>query len=101
MRHLREVGPDAPARDVLAEPNRERRPVGGRIGEDVAEGDDLPPLVRDPAAPGLLARAWRLDADVGRGERVGEVVLQVRDLSALDAGGEAELVAGDVRPGDR
>ena len=52
-------------------------------------------------ADGLLARDRREDADVGRGQRVGEVVLQLRDLADLDARREPQLVARDVRSGDR
>ena len=100
VRHLGEVGADGAARDVLAEPDRERRPALGRRLEDVAEVDDAAARVRDLDADGLLARDRGEDADVGGGERVGEVVLELGDLADLDAGREPELVAGDVRPGD-
>ncbi len=52
--------PMARAGDVLAEPDRERRPVLGRVLEDVAEVDDAALGVRDsiPTAclPGIGAR---------------------------------------------
>ena len=49
----------------------------------------------------LLAGDRRQDPDLGRRERVGEVVAQLRDLAHLDPGGELELVAGHARAGDR
>ena len=73
---------------------------GGRLLEDVAEVDDPAARVRDLDADRLLAGDRRQDADVGRGQRVGEVVLELRDLADLDAGREPQLVAGDVRAGD-
>ena len=100
VRHLREVRADRPARDVLAEPHRQRRPVRRRVLEDVAEVDDPPARVGDLDADRLLARDRREDADVGGGERVREVVLELGDLRDLDAGREAQLVAGDVRARD-
>ena len=51
-------------------------------------------------ADGLLAGDRRQDADLGRGERVGEVVAQRRDLADLRARRELELVARDARAGD-
>jgi len=56
-------------------------------------------VVRHLDTDRLLARDRRQDADLGRRQRVGEVVLQGRDLRHLRAGGELELVAGD--PGTR
>ena len=49
----------------------------------------------------LLARDRREDADLRRGERVGEVVLEPRDLRDLRTRRELELVAHDARAGDR
>ena len=51
--------------------------VARRVGEDVAERDDLRRGVGDLDADGLLAGDRREDADLGRGQRVGEVVLEV------------------------
>ena len=84
--HLRQVGADRPAGDVLAEPDGQRRPVLGRLLEDVAEVDDPPPGVRDLDPDRLLAGDRREDPDVGGGQRVGEVVLQLGDLATLMPG---------------
>ena len=48
----------------------------------------------------LLAGDRRQDADVGRGQRVGEVVGELGHLLHLGAGRQAQLVAGDVRAAD-
>ena len=85
VRHLGQVGADRAARHVLAEPHGERRPVRRRLLEDVAEVDDPPARVRHLDADGLLAGDRREDADVRRGQRVGEVVLELGDLGDLDA----------------
>ena len=58
---------------------------GGRLLEDVAEVDDPAARVGDLDADRLLAGDRRQDADVGRGQRVGEVVLELGDLGDLDA----------------
>ena len=54
----------------------------------------------DLDADGLLAGNRCEDADLGRRERVGEVVLERGDLGHLRARGELELVAGDTRADD-
>ena len=56
--------------------------------------------VRDLDADRLLAGDRREDADLGRRERVREVVLEPRDLRDLRPGRELELVAHDARAGD-
>ena len=56
--------------------------------------------VRHLDADGLLAGDRREDADLGRGERVAQVVLQRRDLRHLRSRRELQLVARDARPGD-
>ena len=48
----------------------------------------------------LLAGDRREDADVGRGQRVGEVVGELGDFLHLGAGREAQLEARDVRAAD-
>ena len=48
----------------------------------------------------LLARDRRQDPNIGRGQRVGEVVLELGDLGDLRARRQPDLVAGDVRSGD-
>jgi hypothetical protein len=100
VRHLREVGADRPPGDVLAQPHGQRRPALGRLLQHVAEVDDLAARVGDLDADGLLAGDRGEDADVRGGQRVGEVVLELGDLGDLDAGREAQLVAGDVRARD-
>ena len=99
MGHLREVRADRAAGHVLAQPHGQRRPVGGLVAHHVAELDDLAVLVGHLDADRGLAGDRRQDADVGGGQRVGEVVLEVGDLAHLHAGRQAHLVAGDVRTG--
>ena len=81
--HLREVGPDRLARDVLAEPHCQRRPVLRGLLVDVAEAHDLAAGVGDLDPDRLLARDRREDADVGRCQGVREVVLQLWHLRDL------------------
>jgi hypothetical protein len=73
-------------------------PVRELALEDVAEVDHAVPLVRHLDAHRLLARDRSQDADVGRGERVGDVVLQLRHLRHLRARREPDLVPGHARP---
>ena len=56
--------------------------------------------VRHLDADGLLARDRREDPDLGRGQRVGEVVLERGDLANLRSGCKLQLVAGDARARD-
>ncbi len=100
VRHPREVGPDGVAGDVLADPDGERRRGSRQVVEDVTERDELGREVRHLHADGLLARDRREDADLGRGERVREIVLERRHLRDLRARRELELVADDAGPGD-
>ena len=67
---------------------------------DVAERDEVRREVRHLDADGLLAGDRREDPDLGRRERVAEVVLERRDLRHLRAGRELELVARHARAGD-
>ena len=99
VRHLRQIGADRAAGDVLAEPDRQRRPVRRRALEDIAEVHDPPARVWNLDADRLLAGDRREDPDVGRRQRVREVVLQLRDLRDLRSGREPQLIAGDVRTG--
>ena len=100
VRHLRDVGPDRVAVDPLAEPGDQRRGLLRPAGVDVAEADDAAARVRDLDADRLFARDRGQDADVGRGQRVGEVVAELGHFLDLGAGREAQLVAGDVRAAD-
>ena len=77
----------------LPSQTRQRRPVRGRVLEDVAQVDDPPPRVGDLDAHGLLAGDRGEDADLGRRQRVGEVVLELGDLGDLGPGRQAQLVA--------
>ncbi len=100
VRHPREIGPDGRARDVLAEPYGQRARRRRQVVVDVAERDEVRREVRHLDADGLLAGDRREDADLGRRQRVGEVVLEVRNLADLRAGRELQLVARDARAGD-
>ena len=99
VRHAREVGPDGSAGDVLAEPDRQRARRSRQAVEDVAERDELRDDVRDLHADRLLAGDGREDADLGRRERVGEVVLRARRPSRPSYRARATLVARDARAG--
>src|SRR6185437_16009234 len=99
--HLLQVGPDGAARDVLAEPGGQRRGALRPPAVDVTEADQAAALVRDLHSDGLLAGDRRQDPDVGRGERVGEVVLELRDLRDLRPGRQLELVAAHMGAADR
>ena len=95
---LGEVRSDRLAGDVLPQPDRQRGPVGRRILEDVPETDEATLAVGNLDADRLLAGDRSKDANIGRGEGVGEVVLELGYLGDLRAGGEPQLVARDVRP---
>ena len=99
VRHLRHVGHDEAALDVLAEPGHHRVVVRARRGgpEHVAEGDDLLVDVGDLDADRRLAGDRAEDADVGGRDGVGDVLRQRRDLLDLHRGAELDLVAGDRR----
>jgi hypothetical protein len=100
VRHPRQVGPHGGARDVLAKPNGQGAGRLRQVVEDVAERDVARARVRQLDADRLLARDRRQDPDLGRRERVAEVVLQRRNFRDLGARGELQLVARHSRPGD-
>ena len=75
VRHAREVGEHGVAGDVLAEPDGERR-AGRGLVDEIAERDEVGRAVGHLDADRLLAGDRREDADLGRRERVGEVVAQ-------------------------
>ena len=98
VRLLGQVGADRLAGDVLAEPDRERRPALGRVLEDVAQVHHAPVAIRNLDAHGLLAGDRREDPDLALGrQRIGQVVLELGDLGHLDPGRQAQLVARHVR----
>jgi len=66
---------------------------------DVAERDVVGLEVGHFDADGGLAGDRRLDADVGGGERVGEVVLEAGDAAHLDARRQLQLVSRDAGTG--
>ena len=70
------------------------------FGVDVAESYQAPALVGDLDPDRLLAGDRGEDADVGRGQRVGEVVAKLGHLGDLGPGRELELVAAHVRAAD-
>ena len=84
----------------LPEPDGERARGRGELAVDVAEGDEARREVRHLDSDRLLSGDRSEDADLGRGQRVGEVVLERRDLRDLRARRELELVAGHARAGD-
>ena len=96
VRHPGEVAGDAVPRDVLAEPGRERARAGGQVGVDVAQRDEVGREIGHLDADRLLAGDRGEDADLGRRERVGQIVAQLGHAAHLDAGGELQLVPGDA-----
>ena len=100
MRHRGQVGADALAGHVLAQPGEERRGALGPLAVDVAEADEAAPRVRDLDPDRLLSGDRGENPDVGGGECVGEVVLELRHLADLRSRRELELVAAHVRPRD-
>ena len=99
VRHLRQVGADEAALDVLAEADQHRvRVLLGRLrAHDVAEADLLAVGVGHLDADGGLAGDRREDPDVVVGDGVGEVAGERGDLLDLDRRAELHLVAGDRR----
>ena len=97
MRHLGEVRDDVAALDVLAEADDHRVVVTTRLGrsQDVAEADHLLVGVGDLDADRGLARDRAEDAHLVRGDRVGDVLAEGRDLLDLDRRAELDLVPGD------
>ena len=97
--HLREVGDDVAALDVLADAHDHR--VGVLVcdlaAQDVAEADLLAVGVGDLDADRGLAGDRREDPHVGARDGVRDVLRERRDALDLDAGAELDLVAGDGR----
>jgi hypothetical protein len=97
--HLREVGDDVAALDVLADAHHHRVLAGARhlAAQHVAEADLLAVGVRDLDADRGLAGDRAEDAHVGRGDGIRDVLGEGGDPLDLDAGAELDLVAGDRR----
>ena len=99
VRHRREVDELRAAVDVLAERDRQRMAVvpGGLRAQDVAEHHEVADLVRHLDADGRLARDRRDDPDVGRRERVRDVVGEAEHLVDLGPGLDLDLEERDGR----
>ena len=99
VRHLREVGDDRVADDVLAEAHRQLRRgvVVDLRAEDLRQPDRLALRVRQLERHRRLARDRLDDADADQAQRARQVLREVDDLRALHAGGRLDLVARDHR----
>ncbi|MPM49322.1 hypothetical protein SDC9_96051 [bioreactor metagenome] len=99
MRHLRDVGDDVAALDVLAQTHGQRVMIVARLlaAQDVAQRDDLLVPVGDLDADGRASRDRAEDAHIGGTDRVGDVLGQAGDLLHLDAVADLDLVAGHRR----
>ena len=99
VRHLREVGDDVGALDVLAHTHDHGVLVAARrvAAQHVPERDVLAVEVRDLDADGGLARDGAEDAHVGRGDGIRDVLRQGGDALDLGARAELDLVARDRR----
>ncbi len=103
VRHLGQVGAQEVALDVLAEPDHHRvlLGAGGAAAQHVAEAHHLAVGVGHLDADGRLARDRGEDPHVVGGDRVGDVLGELRDLLDLDGRAELDLVARDRRaPGE-
>ena len=89
VRHPREVGGYRAASYILAEEDGQRTGIGRQLLEDITERDLKPCPVRNLNTDCLLAWNWGKDADIGRGQRVSEIVLQSTNLVHLDARSKA------------
>ncbi len=89
-----------PSQTESGEPEDRARRLAEVAAEDVAEVHHAVQLVGHLHPDRLLAGDRSQDADVGRGERVGDVVLELRHLRDLGAGREPQLVARHARAGD-
>ncbi len=96
----REVGVHRLARYVLAQPDHEWSGGLRELVVDVAQGDQVGSLVGDLHPHRRLARDGSQDADLGAGQRVGQIVSQRRHLGHLGAWGQLQLVPGHARTYD-
>ena len=99
VRHGGQVQHDRPAADVPSDPCLQRMAGLGRLGrrEDVTQRHHLTVLVGNLDADGLLARYGSQDPDVGRGQGVGDVLVEAGDPRHLHPLAKLEGVAGDGR----
>ncbi len=101
VHHTRQVSEHGLAGDVLAQPEGQRRCIRREGAVDVAETDEVGLHVRHLDAHRLLAGDRRLHADVGRGQRICQVVLERSDAIDLDPRRELQFVTCHARSGDR
>ncbi|MCY1522073.1 hypothetical protein D9M68_569180 [compost metagenome] len=101
MRHLRQVGDDRPATDVVAQRQGHRRlGVVVLAGlEHLGEAHDLPVFVGNLDADGGLAGDHFHHAHADHRQRAGQVLGQVGNAADLDAGRGLDLETGDHRAG--
>ena len=99
VRHLREVGDDRPALQILAQRDRERRARRRVIGmlHDLAECHHLGIRIRHLDPDGALAGNRRDDADAVGAHREREVVRERRELPDLHARGGLHFELRDGR----
>ena len=101
MGHPRQVGHDGLAADVLAERQRQRRlqRIVGLGFDDLAERDDLARLVGDLEPHIRLAGDDLHHPHADRRERTRQVLREIADLAAFDAGRGLQLEACHDGPG--
>jgi hypothetical protein len=100
VRHLREIGADRIAADVLAETHRQRRrAVRIDLGaENLGELDRLTALVRQFEGHVVLARDRLDDANRHERQRARQILRETDDLAALHARRRLDFIARDDRP---
>ena len=99
MRHLRDVGDDGLARDVLTDTERELRlrPLELGTAEHIPEINGRTVLVRHLDADRRLARNRCLDTDIRRSETHLDIVCERHDLRHLHTDLRLQLIARDGR----
>ena len=99
MRHLRDVGDDGLAGDVLTDTERELRlrTLELAAAEHISEVDGRTVLVRHLDADGRLARDRCLDTDIRRGKTHLDIVCERHDLRHLHTDLRLQLIARDGR----
>ncbi len=101
VRHLRQVGDNRPAADIVAQGQGDRRlevvVLGGR--QHLGEAHDLPVFVGNLDTDGGLAGNHFHHPHAGHRQRTRQVLGQVGDTADLDASGRLDFVTGDHRAG--